>query len=241
VDVVHALAESCDVFFYQLGRKIGVDRLAVYAKNCGLGSATGIDLAGESFGLVPTSEWKRKRFGTPWQAGENLSIAIGQGYDLATPLQMLTLISAVGNGGLILKPKVLKSLDSKQGLPENPVKPEIKGSLPAGPKTIQIIQKGLWEVVNKEYGTARTYVHSDQVDISGKTGTSQVISRKIDDKSHNASGSNSITAHAWFVGYAPSDAPKISVSVIVEHGGHGSSAAGPIAKEIMLTYIKNEI
>jgi penicillin-binding protein 2 len=237
IDIFNAFAESCDVYFYQLGRRLGVDRLAEYAKKSGLGSATGIDLANESSGLVPTSEWKKKRFGVPWQAGENLSIAIGQGYDLVTPMQMLTLISAIANGGMILKPKILKSLDSKE---DNPVKPDIRGLLPASSKTLHIIQKGLWEVVNKEYGTARTYVRSDEIDISGKTGTSQVISRKIDDKTHKAIGASSITAHAWFVGYAPSDSPRISVAVIVEHGGHGSSAAGPIAKDIMLSYLKKD-
>ncbi len=235
VDVVKALAESCDVYFYQLGKRLGVDRLAEYAKKCGLGACTGIDLANESSGLIPTSEWKKKRFGAPWQPGETLSVAIGQGYDLATPLQMLTLISAVANGGMVLKPKILKSIHTKQ---DTPLEPEIRGRLPADPKTLQIIQKGLWEVVNKEYGTARTYVHSDRVDISGKTGTSQVISRKMDDKTHKALGVRSIVAHAWFVGYAPSDAPKIATAVIVEHGGHGSSAAGPIAREIMLTYLQ---
>jgi penicillin-binding protein 2 len=238
VDVVHALAESCDVYFYQLGRRLGVDRLAEYSKKCGLGASTGIDLANESSGLVPTSEWKKRRFGIPWQAGENLSIAIGQGYNLATPLQMLTLISAVANGGMILKPKILKSLNSRE---IDPVKPEILRNLPASHKTIQIIQKGLWEVVNEDYGTAKRYVYSDEVAICGKTGTSQVVSRKIDDKTHKAIGSSKIIAHAWFIGYAPSDTPKISVSVIVEHGGHGSSAAGPIAREIMLEYLNNDV
>ncbi len=236
VDVISALAESCDVYFYQLGRKLGVDRLAGYANNCGLGMQTGIDLANESSGLVPTSEWKKKRFGVPWQAGENLSIAIGQGYNLSTPLQVLTLFSAVGNGGMILKPKRFRSLDTQEG---NPVKPEIRSRLNASQKTIHIIQKGLWEVVNNDRGTARAFVHSDEFDISGKTGTSQVISKKLDDKSLKGLGSSRIVAHAWFAGYAPSDAPKIAVAVIVEHGGHGSSAAGPIAKEIMVTYLKN--
>lgn len=240
VDITMAIAQSCDVYFYQLGRRLGVDRLAEYAKKCGLGSCTGIDLSNESEGLIPTSEWKKKRFGIPWQAGESLSIAIGQGYDLATPVQMLVLISAIANGGMLLKPNILKSCDINEDDPSKASPSQIKGRLPASQQTIRIIKNGLWEVVNKDYGTAKTYVHSDEVDISGKTGTSQVISRKLDDKSHKPSAASQVAAHAWFVGFAPSDAPKIAVAVIVEHGGHGSSAAGPLAKDIMLTYLRSD-
>jgi penicillin-binding protein 2 len=241
VDITSAIAQSCDVYFYQLGRRLGVDRLAEYAKKCGLGVCTGVDLSNESSGLIPTSQWKQKRFGVPWQSGENLSIAIGQGYDLVTPLQMLVMISAVANGGMVLKPIILKSLDKKDDDLKNTMKPEIKGRLPASPRTISIIKNGLWEVVNTDYGTAKTFVHSNEVDISGKTGTSQVISRKLDDKNLKSAMASRIAAHAWFVGFAPSNAPQIAVAVIVEHGGHGSSAAGPIAKDIMVSYLKKNI
>jgi penicillin-binding protein 2 len=239
VNVVKALAQSCDVFFYQVGEKLGVDRLAFYAKACGLGSVTGICLDHESQGLVPTAAWKKNRTGVPWQAGETLSIAIGQGYNLATPLQMLCLISAVANKGIRHRPIIIKKIETADGEIVFEGVSQIAGRLPVSNKTLDIVGKGLWEVVNNVRGTA-SIAKLDGIDISGKTGTAQVVGRKKNDNTKDEDRLDHFKSHAWFVAYAPSRDPEIAVAVMVEHGEHGSSAAAPIAKELIKAYLLKE-
>ena len=236
VNVISALAESCDTFFYQVGQKLGIDRLAWYAKAFGLGSPTGINLDHEAPGLVPTAAWKKRQTGIPWQAGETLSVAIGQGYNLVTPLQMAGLISAIGNGGDRYRPLILKKIVTSTGKVVLKGKTQVIGKLPASPKTLELVRKGLWEVVNGNQGTARG-VRVAGIDISGKTGTAQIFSRKTDEVEREEDIAVHLKSHAWFVAYAPSDDPVIAVAVVVEHGEHGSSSAGPIAKELIRTYL----
>ena len=238
VNIDRAIAESCDVFFYQVGLRLGVDRLASYAKAAGLGAATGIQIEHESGGLIPTAAWKKRRFGIPWQGGETLSISIGQGYNLVTPLQLATMISSIANGGTRLKPLIVKKIQNASGETIMEFSPEIKGYLPINPKKLDIIRKGLWEVVNGKSGTARI-AHIDGMDISGKTGTAQVFSRKSDSEIESKRAQH-LKSHAWFVAYAPSDNPKIAISVLVEHGEHGSSAAAPIARELIRAYLSGQ-
>ncbi|MBL0732398.1 MAG: penicillin-binding protein 2 [Desulfosarcina sp.] len=235
VDVVKALAESCDVFFYQVGQKLGIDRLAWYAKACGLGSPTGINLDHEADGLVPTANWKKRRTGVSWQSGETLSVAIGQGYNLATPLQMLVLISAVANGGIRYKPLIIKTIETAEGETVMEGLPVISGRLPVSAEIMELVKKGLWKVVNDIKGTAWKS-RLDSIEICGKTGTAQVVSRKKGESSNEENRSMFLRPHAWFVAYAPPVNPKIAVAVIVEHGEHGSSTAAPIASEIIRTY-----
>jgi len=241
VNIIDALSQSCDVFFYHMGKKLGVDRLAWYATRCGLGSPTGINLDLESGGLIPTADWKKKRTGISWQGGENLSIAIGQGYNLVTPLQMAVLFGAVGNGGTEFKPQILKSIQTVEGQAVKTAHPEIIGKLPASKETLALVRKGLRAVVHSKHGTARWYVYDDEFDISGKTGTAQVVSRKAEKESQLKKNNVSYDSHAWFVGYAPSQNPEIVVSVLIEHGKHGSSGAGPIAKEMIVSYLKGMV
>lgn len=239
ITVDEALASSCDVFFYQVGQRVGVDRLSYYARVCGLGAPTGIKLEHEESGLIPTSTWKKNRTGIAWQAGETLSVAIGQGYNLVTPLQMAQLISAIGNGGRLFRPMVIKRVCSVDGrvLVEN--SPWINGRLPFSQSTLDIVRKALWKVVNDKTGTGRI-AHLKEIDISGKTGTAQVFSRKRDDTTRDEDLSDHLKPHAWFVAYAPSDHPEIAVSVIIEHGEHGSSSAGPIARDLIQCYIEKQ-
>ena len=239
VDIVKALSQSCDVFFYQVGQKLGIDPLAFYAKACGLGSATGINLDDEAEGLIPTSAWKKRRTGISWQGGETLSVAIGQGFDLSTPLQMLVLTSALANGGTRYKPLILKSVKTVDGDIVIQSKRQIIGRLPAGKKTLAIVKKGLWEVVNSPKGTGRI-AHIKGIDISGKTGTAQVVGRTNDPHLSEKDIPDHFKDHAWFVSYAPSVDPQIAVAVLVEHGGHGSTAAAPIAREIIRTYLEKD-
>ena len=237
VDIIKAVEESCDVFFYQVGQRLGVDRLAWYAKAFGLGTPTGINLDQEAHGLIPTAAWKKKRTGVPWQGGETLSIAIGQGFNLATPLQMAVLVAAVANGGNRYRPMILDRIKRVDGQIIQKNEPKLIGKLPVSPSNLDLVKLGLWKVVNGENGTARGSRLAD-IDISGKTGTSQVISRKEDEMLPEEDMPVHLRAHAWFVAYAPSENPSIAVAVVVEHGEHGSGTAAPIAKEMIKTYLR---
>ncbi|MFC1828233.1 penicillin-binding protein 2 [Thermodesulfobacteriota bacterium] len=239
VKILKALAQSCDVFFYQVGQRLGVDRIAQYAKASGLGSPTGINLDHEARGLIPTSTWKKNRTGISWQGGETLSVAIGQGYNLVTPLQMLVLTSALAQEGKIYKPLIIKKVETAGGEIVKQSNPQLAGVLPAGEKTLAIVKKGLWQVVNEQGGTARR-ARVQGINISGKTGTAQVVSRKKDDETREPEPTDHLKSHAWFVSYAPSEEPQIAVAVLVEHGGHGSSAAAPIARELIKTYLLSD-
>jgi penicillin-binding protein 2 len=245
VNVIQALERSCDVFYYKVGEALGVDRLAWYAKACGLGTATGVPIDGESPGLIPTAAWKRKRFKEAWQGGETLSIAIGQGFNLTTPLQMAMLTAAVANGGKRYKPIIVKSVSSANTGEIRTIEPEVIGRLPISEKTLALVRQGLWAVVNQAKGTAHGSRFAD-VPFSGKTGTAQVVGRKVVEESLESEGGEGkeeeiklvYRDHAWFVAYGPSDYPQIAVAVIVEHGEHGSSAAAPVAREIIREYLK---
>jgi penicillin-binding protein 2 len=240
LNVVEAIEKSCDVFFYQVGQKLGVDRLAWYAKACGLGTPAGIDIAHEAAGLVPTADWKKQRTGVSWQAGETLSVAIGQGYNLTTPLQMLALTAAVGNGGSRLRPLILQSLRNPDGEILYSCRPEEIGHLPVSPKTLDIVRRGLWKVVNQKTGTAWV-ARIAGIDVCGKTGTAQVFSRKKNEALFAQERPAFLNSHAWFVAYAPAENPRIAVAVIVEHGEHGSNAASPIARELIKTYLRSPL
>jgi len=237
MNVETALAESCDVFFYQVGQRLGVDRLAKWAMRFGFGAPTGIDLEHEAEGLIPTAVWKKEKTGIPWQKGETLSIAIGQGFNLVTPLQQAVMIAAVANGGVRYKPMLIQSIRSADGKEAVHLEKKHVDHIPLHPRTIEIIQKSLWNVVNTRKGTA-WQSRVEGLHISGKTGTAQVIGRKENktedkDKKRLAKYKD----HAWFVAYAPARDPEIAVAVIVEHGEHGSSAAAPIAKALIQYYL----
>jgi len=236
LNVVDAIAQSCDVFFYQTGEKVGVDALARYAHGSGLGRLTGIRLAHERPGLIPTSAWKKKRFKEPWQAGETLSISIGQGFNLVTPLQMAVFISAVGNNGTLYRPRIVRSVQDAKGQVIRQIEPDITGGLPASKKNLAIVRQGLLDVVHGNRGTARR-IRLPGIQIAGKTGTAQVFSRKAGEKFDNKKLRRTLQDHAWFVCYAPAQDPKIAIAVIIEHGEHGSSAAAPVAKELIHAYL----
>ena len=238
MDATNALAQSCDVYFYQVGERLGVDRLAKYAKACGLGSPTGIDLDREARGLVPTKGWKLNRLGVPWQGGETLSVVIGQGFNLVTPIQMLGLISAVANGGIRYKPLVIRRIEFPGGLPVKTQAPVSLGTLPASENTLRIVKKGLMDAVNKPTGTG-WIARIAGVDVAGKTGTAQVVRMAEDDEDEPIESKLlRHRDHGWFIAFAPAEEPRIAVAVLIEHGGHGSTAAGPIAREMIKTYLE---
>ncbi|MFH2059751.1 MAG: penicillin-binding protein 2 [Pseudomonadota bacterium] len=240
VNVIEALAQSCDVFYYQTGDKIGVDTLAQYAFGSGLGKKTGIMLGNERKGLIPTSAWKKERFKEAWQGGETLSIAIGQGYNLVTPLQMAVFMAAVGNGGILYRPRIITTIEDYDAKIIRKIEPEIMGGLPASKETLDIVKKGLLKVVQGERGTARS-IRLKNVEIVGKTGTAQVFSVKKGEIIDNENLEYALRDHAWFICFAPAKNPVIAIAVIIEHGEHGSVAAAPVAGALIKQYIQEPL
>jgi penicillin-binding protein 2 len=237
VKFLDALARSCDVYFFQVGEKLGVDRLAEYAKGCGLGAPTGVNLDQEATGLVPTSLWKLKRVGEPWQGGETLSTAIGQGFNLVTPIQMVGLMAAVGNGGWRYKPLVAKRIEAVGGAQVKVAATNPLGRLPASDETLQLIRRGLVASVNRPSGTG-WIARVRGIQVAGKTGTAQVVSMEEDAEDTPLEEIPlRLRDHAWFLAFAPAKQPRIAVAVVVEHGGHGSTGAGPIAREMIREYL----
>jgi penicillin-binding protein 2 len=221
VSLHRALVESCDVYFYNAGRTVGFDKVHDYALMFGLGEATGVGFGKERKGLIPNTEWKRKERKEPWWPGETVINSIGQGYVATTPVQMAVMINAVSNGGNVYKPSIVK-LSGPVLVRKAAVKPE----------TLELVKKALEGVVNEPGGTGHA-AHSNTVVIGGKTGTAQVVGIKKDSKYLAEQHRD----HAWFVAFAPVDKPKVAVSVLVEHGGHGGSAAAPIAKQAIEAYM----
>ncbi|MDR3556120.1 MAG: penicillin-binding protein 2 [Syntrophobacteraceae bacterium] len=231
ISVERALMQSCDVFFYHTGLVMGVDRLAEYVKMFGLGQKTGIDLPGENAGLIPTSAWKRRATGHPWEKGETISISIGQGYDLVTPLQMAVAYGAIANSGKLWTPYVVKRIEGMAPGEVKEAEPMLKRQIPVDQRWFELVQKALSEVVSDPRGTAHS-LYDPAMPMAGKTGTAQVVGL-----GRGRAGQND-KDNAWFVAWAPAADPKICVAAIIEHGGHGGSAAGPLVKQVMMTYLK---
>jgi len=221
VNIHRAIVESCDVFFYNLGLKLGVDRIHEMSDIIGLGRVTGIDLPSEKDGLVPSTEWKKKTYGQPWFEGETVSVSIGQGAVWLTPAQLVQLASFVANEGINYKPHIVNRIVSPEGKVIKTFEPVINANVKLKKDTIRLVKEGMKGVVNEGSGTAYGS-RLENVSMSGKTGTAQSVGEK---------GRN-LGDHAWFIAYAPSDNPSVAISVLVEYGGHGSSAAAPVAKMV---------
>ncbi len=228
-----ALVESCDIYFYRMGTRLPIDTISHYSRQFGLGEATGIALPGEKGGLIPSTEWKRRVRKEPWYPGETLSVAIGQGYVLATPLQMATMISAVAADGWWRTPQLVKKRRNRQtGEIVETVTAEGR-RLSVSSETFALIRSALAGVVTEPGGTARAS-QPKNVSMAGKTGTAQVL--VINKANVRKKLPKEFDDHAWFVAFAPVDAPTIAVAVLVENGGHGGSAAAPLAKKVIETY-----
>lgn len=238
VNLHKALVQSCDVFFYKLGYRVGIDTLARYAYGFGLGQKVGFELPEEKTGLVPSTAWKIKNRNERWFPGETISASIGQSYNLVTPLQMANLISAVANGGTLWKPFILKKIITNDGTVVKKTNPQILKKLPISEEQLNIIRKALSGVVGEKRGTGYR-ARIPGIKVSGKTGTSQVIQMKSDEEEEEKGETPyEFRDHAWFVAFAPSENPQIAISVIIEHGGHGGSTSAPIAREIIKKYFQ---
>ena len=223
-----SLVQSCDVYYYNVGLRLGVDRIAKWSYKFGLGAPTGIVLDSEKAGLVPSSAWKKKRFNQPWYEGETPSVAIGQGYTLVTPLQMVRVAAALGNGGLIYTPTVVEKVVSPDGEVVYQFQPQVQSRLGASAKTLELVRRACRGVVHE--GGTGTAARIPYADVGGKTGTAQVVSLGREGKGKKRVKTQD---HAWFVSFAPVEKSQIAVAVIIEHGGHGGKTAAPVAREIM--------
>lgn len=228
VDLHNAIVHSCDVYFYTLGKIIGIDKIAYYAKGLGLGARTGIDLPAENSGLIPSPEWVEAAFKRQWYAGETMSVAIGQGAVEVTPLQVAYAMGGIASGGVFRRPHL--AFPGDLNALHVSLKEKSERRFPLKEQTLDTLLKGMWGVVNEGGGTGAG-ARCPGIDIAGKTGTAQVVSEDLQRASHNSNFNN----NAWFVGFSPSSNPNIVVAALVMHGGH-STVAVPIARDVIKTY-----
>lgn len=236
VNLHTAIVESCDIYFYELARRLTITGIDKYLSQFGLGKKTHIDLPEERSGVLPSPEWKQKRFNQPWFPGETISVGIGQGYMLTTPLQMATALTMLVNRGKWTQPRIVKSVlnHDRSELPESEWFVENKRD----PFVIrdaalwQPVLDAMQDVVHSERGTAKKIAIGSSYKMAGKTGTAQVFSLKENEKYNANQLAKELHDHAWFVGYAPAEDPTIVVAIIVENGGHGGSTAAPIARQL---------
>jgi penicillin-binding protein 2 len=219
LDLEGAIAMSSDPVFYELGRRLGADNLASYALTFGFGKATGIGLPGEADGFVPTEEWKKSTFGEPWYPGETIIAAIGQGYYLATLLQQAALLMAVANDGVIYRPVLVDKVLDTDGTPREKIGPAVARTVYLAPETWSTIRRGLESVITR--GTAASVFRGFKQTAAGKTGSAET---------------GRGTTHSWFACYAPAANPEVVVAALVEDGGDGSVAAGPIVRKVLEAY-----
>jgi penicillin-binding protein 2 len=237
VDVLKAVRESCDVYFYSIGMKIDIDVIYKYATLFGMGQRLGIILPRETTGLIPNKEWKKNRTGVEWQRGETLSCVIGQSFVNVTPLQLAMFYATMANEGKLWRPHVVKEVFSNSGQVLKRVEPELIHQFKIKPETMRLIKKGLFDVTNTQGGTASS-LRGSGIQMSAKTGTAQVIGMSADKIFNKCENQEyKFRNNGLFAAYAPSFNPKIAVSVVVEHGCHGGTAAGPVAKAIISAYL----
>ncbi len=226
VNLVQALTVSCDVTFYELGKRLhelDPTLLPRYARLFGLGAPTGLEVPEEAAGLVPDPDWKLAELGESWFPGDSVNLAIGQGYLLVTPLQVAAMMAAVGNGGTLYRPQLVLKITASSEEPEQVFEPQKLGQLPLKPETLSAIQEGLLRAATSPEGTAYRALKGMEIAVAGKTGTAE---------------NPDADPHAWFAGYAPADDPQIAVAVLVENGGEGSQVAAPLFRQVVEAFFK---
>ena len=239
VDMYRSIVESCDTYYYMLSNDLGIDAIARHLAPFGFGSATGIDLFGESTGVLPSPEWKRKRFRKPeqqkWYAGETISVGIGQGYNSYTPVQLAQAMAGIANNGALFKPHLANYVDNQRTNTRRTIEPEIIHRIPLKEENIEFIKRAM-AGVNKA-GTGAGAFAGAQYTSGGKTGTAQVIAIKANEKYIEKNVLERHRDHSLFIAFAPLENPKIAVAVIVENGGFGARAAAPIARAVLDYYL----
>ena len=235
----NAIVRSCDVYFYDAGQKLGVDKLAHWGNLMGFGNKTGIELDNEKSGVMPSSAWKQKRFHERWYPAETLSVAIGQGYVAVTPLQLAQFAAMVANGGVRYRPQFVKEVEGLDGGVARAYPPVVEERVDISPETLQIVRDAMADVVNGAGGTAHKAALPG-ITVCAKTGTAQVVGNqgslvagededKMPEKYRD---------HAWLIAFAPKEHPQIAIACLVEHGGHGGAAAAPIVHDVMQRFFQ---
>lgn len=239
VDMYKSIVASCDTYYYMLANDLGIDAISRFMSQFGFGSRTGIDLLGEAEGVLPSQEWKRKRFKRPeqqkWYAGETISIGIGQGYNSYTPLQLANAIATIANDGVMFRPHIVNYIEEVNTRERRLIEPKPLRTIPLRPEHLATVKNALIGV-NKEGTSARAFVGTQYVS-AGKTGTAQVVGLKAGEKYSESRTAERFRDHALFIAYAPADKPKIAVAVIVENSGFGARAAAPIARQVFDYYL----
>lgn len=233
VDMYKSIVQSCNTYYFMLANDLGIDAIAGFMRQLGFGSRTGIDIEGEAEGVLPSPEWKRKRFRKPeqqkWYAGETISIGIGQGYNAYTPIQLAQATAAIANNGVMYRPHLVKHVENIATGERTPVEPEPLRILPFKPANLEVIRRAMVGV-NKEGTGARAFAGAEYV-AAGKTGTAQVFSLRGGTYQRDKVRER-LRDHALFIAFAPADAPKIALAVLVENGGFGAQSAAPIARQV---------
>jgi penicillin-binding protein 2 len=238
VDMYRSITQSCDTYYYALANDMGIDNIAAFMKQFGFGQVTGIDIAGESVGVLPSPEWKKRRFKRPeqqkWFAGETISIGIGQGYNAYTPIQLALATATLANNGVMYRPHLVKYITDARTGEKRIVEPKPLRTLPLKQQNIDTVKHAMAGVIKEGTG-ARAFAGA-AYEAAGKTGTAQVFSLKGANYKQSATHER-LRDHALFIAYAPVDNPKIALVVLVENGGFGAQSAAPIARQVLDYYL----
>lgn len=239
VDLTRSLAESCDVFYYEVALKVGIDKIAAMCKRFGLGQRYELPMSAISEGTIPNKDWMLEKHGQDWRMGDTINAAIGQGYVLASPLQLAVMVARIASGKVVL-PRVVRSVGGKDV--------DLAAAAPIGldGSLLRAVRGGMFEVINNQRGTAYSARIADETMLwAGKSGTSQVRNISAAERETGVVGNDALPwkrrDHALFVGFAPAEAPRYSVAVVVEHGGGGSSVAAPIARDAILRTLYGKV
>lgn len=240
VDMKRAITISCDTFFYGLAMELGIDKLTDFVRHFGFGKESGIDINGENGGLLPTPDWKRRRFKQPWYMGETVIVGIGQGYTLVTPLQLAYATSVLANEGIAMRPHLVNAITDVKSGTNIAIKPIVNEKITLNANNLEIVKQAMIDVTLPG-GTAASVGANAGYSIAAKTGTAQVIGIKQNEKYDEKNINERHRDHALFIAYAPADNPQIAIAAIIENGGHGGSAAGPIVRQVMDYYLLGKL
>jgi len=240
VNMFKAIQMSCDIYFYGLATELGIDNISSFLTRFGFGKKTGIDLEGETSGLLPSQEWKTKRYQQIWYPGDTVSVGIGQGYSLVTPMQLAFATATLANNGVAYKPHLVKEVQSPRGSENRFIAKESLYDLNIDPKNLDLVRRAM-VAVTQPGGTAVYASLGAPYHIAGKTGTAQVVAMKQGEKYDAKNVDERLRDHAWFIAYAPAEEPKIALVVLAENGGHGGGTAAPIARKVLDYYLLGKV
>lgn len=240
VDLFKSIVVSCDTYYYGLATELGIDNIFSFLSRFGFGKKTGIDLEGETSGLLPSQEWKMKRYHQKWYAGDTVSVGIGQGYSLVTPMQLAYATATLANNGVGYKPHLVREIRSSRANENRIIKMKPDVDMQLDPEHLDLVKRAM-AAVTQPGGTAVAASLGATYHIAGKTGTAQVVGMKQGEKYDASKLDERHRDHAWFIAFAPAEQPKIALVVLAENGGHGGGTAAPIARKVMDYYLLGKV